>query len=77
MRPTRSSASGRLTRAFLELRDLPCDEIARALVQRVGEYAGGGDPEDDRTVVVLKRHAGIAPEERRPTGSAAVAKTAG
>jgi sigma-B regulation protein RsbU (phosphoserine phosphatase) len=68
---------GRLTRAFLELRSLPCDEIARALIQRVGEYAGGGEPEDDRTVVVLKRHAGVAPpgDERRTTGGTAVAKT--
>jgi sigma-B regulation protein RsbU (phosphoserine phosphatase) len=48
---------GRLTRAFLEHRELPADEIARVLVRRVGEYAGGGEPEDDRTVVVVKRHA--------------------
>jgi sigma-B regulation protein RsbU (phosphoserine phosphatase) len=63
---------GRLTRAFLELRDQPCDEIARELIRRVAEYAGGGEPEDDRTVVVLKRHAGPAPaaEERRTTGTA-------
>jgi sigma-B regulation protein RsbU (phosphoserine phosphatase) len=69
---------GRLTRAFLELRGLPCDEIARALILRVAEYAGGGEPEDDRTVVVLKRHAAVAapPEERRTTGASAVPKPA-
>lgn len=67
---------GRLTRAFLELRDLPCDEIARGLIRRVGEYAGGGEPEDDRTVVVLKRHEGPAPEERRTTGGTLAAKPA-
>ncbi|HEY2796642.1 MAG TPA: PP2C family protein-serine/threonine phosphatase [Thermoanaerobaculia bacterium] len=67
---------GRLTRAFLSLRDLPCDEIARALIHRVTEYAGGGEPEDDRTVAVLKRHAvsAPAPEERRTTGGTAAAK---
>jgi sigma-B regulation protein RsbU (phosphoserine phosphatase) len=64
---------GRLTRAFLELRDLPADEIARALIQRVAEYSGGGEPEDDRTVVVLKRHA--APDEP-PEGRAARAAVA-
>jgi sigma-B regulation protein RsbU (phosphoserine phosphatase) len=69
---------GRLIKAFLDLRDLPCDEISRALIKRVGEYAGGGEPEDDRTVVVLKRDKGPAttPEERRPTGTAAVPKPA-
>jgi sigma-B regulation protein RsbU (phosphoserine phosphatase) len=62
---------GRLTRAFLELRDAPCDEIARELILRVREYAGGGEPEDDLTLVVLKRHAAPAPapEERRTTGA--------
>ena len=70
---------GRLTRAFLELREMPCDEIARELILRVGEYAGGGAPEDDRTVVVLKRHSGPLPtlEERRTTGSAVAVKVAG
>ena len=66
---------GRLSRAFLEIRDLPCDEIARALIQRVSEYSGGGDPEDDMTVVVLKRHEGSAPaEDRRSTGATAAAR---
>jgi sigma-B regulation protein RsbU (phosphoserine phosphatase) len=67
---------GRLIKAFLDLRDLPCDEISRALIKRVGEYAGGGEPEDDRTVVVLKRDKGPAPsgEERRSTGSTPATK---
>ena len=61
---------GRLIKDFLDLRELPSDEIARALIKRVGEWAGGGEPEDDRTVVVLKRHtepfrARIVPPERR------------
>jgi phosphoserine phosphatase RsbU/P len=70
---------GRLSRSFLELRELPCDEIARELIRRVADYAGGGEPEDDRTVVVLKRHAGSAPpavDERRTTGSTATPKPA-
>jgi len=60
---------GRLTKAFLAMRDRPCDEIARELIKRVDEWAGGGEPEDDRTVVVLKRHFGPAPaaEEKRTT----------
>lgn len=66
---------GRLSRAFLEMRDRPADEIARELVNRVAEWAGGGEPEDDRTVVVLKRHFGPASggEERRTTGTALAA----
>ena len=69
---------GRLSRAFLETRDLPCDEIARELIRRVSEYAGGGDPEDDMTVVVLKRHEGSAPpEERRTTGTTTAARSSG
>ena len=60
--------AGRLTRAFLELRERPCDEIARELIKRVTEWCGGGEPEDDRTVVVLKRHFGPAPAgEPRPS----------
>ena len=60
---------GRLVQQFLDLRALPCDEIARALIRRVGEWAGGGDPEDDRTVVVLKRHSAPLPAEPpRPSG---------
>ena len=40
------------------------------------EWSGGGEPEDDLTVVVLKRHFGSAPvaEERRTTGSMPVPK---
>jgi sigma-B regulation protein RsbU (phosphoserine phosphatase) len=62
---------GRLSRAFLALRDRPSDEIARELVTTVRQWAGGGEPEDDMTVVVMKRHFGAAPaaEERRTTGS--------
>ncbi len=71
-RPTATNGEefgpGRLTRAFLELRERPCDEIARELISKVNEWSGGGDPEDDRTVVVLKRHFGPAPaDDRRPT----------
>jgi sigma-B regulation protein RsbU (phosphoserine phosphatase) len=60
---------GRLVRSFEELRDKPGDEIARALIQRVGEWSGGGEPEDDRTVVVLKRHEGDAPPDDRKVGA--------
>jgi sigma-B regulation protein RsbU (phosphoserine phosphatase) len=60
---------GRLSRAFIDLRDRPCDEIARELIKVVRQWAGGSAPEDDMTVVVLKRHHGPAPvsEERRAT----------
>ena len=60
----------RLTQAFRELRGKPCDEIARELVKKVEEWTGGAEPEDDRTVVVLKRHHGPAPggDTRTTTG---------
>jgi len=45
----------RLKKAFLALRDKPSDEIVRALVTKVGEYVRVRAPEDDRTVVVVKR----------------------
>jgi len=53
----------RLKKAFLSLREQPSAEIARALIDRVGEFAQGRPPEDDRTVVVVKR----IPFEARPT----------
>ncbi len=45
----------RLTEAFLAIRDKPADEIARRLIEDVQAFAGGGEPEDDQTVVVVKR----------------------
>ncbi|HSD71883.1 MAG TPA: PP2C family protein-serine/threonine phosphatase [Thermoanaerobaculia bacterium] len=45
----------RLKRAFLALRERSSDDIVRALVEKVGEYACGRPAEDDRTVVVVKR----------------------
>jgi len=61
---------GRLVKSFEELREKPPDEIARALIQRVGDWSGGGEPEDDRTVVVLKRHQdGAATSDEGRTGS--------
>jgi sigma-B regulation protein RsbU (phosphoserine phosphatase) len=56
----------RLKKAFLSLREQPSAEIARALIDRVGEFAQGRPPEDDRTVVVVKRTTGAA---RRPSDS--------
>jgi sigma-B regulation protein RsbU (phosphoserine phosphatase) len=52
---------GRLTGAYLDVKEKPCDEIARTLVQKVQEWTERADPEDDRTVVVVKRHSGPAP----------------
>ena len=46
---------GRLTRAYLEVRDRPCDEVARTLVQKVREFTDDAEPADDRTVVLLRR----------------------
>lgn len=45
----------RLQEAFLAVRDRPADEIARSLIDAVRNYAGGSEPEDDQTVVVLRR----------------------
>jgi Stage II sporulation protein E (SpoIIE) len=45
----------RLIEAFAALREKPADEIARKLVDDVRAWTGGGEPEDDQTVVVLKR----------------------
>jgi sigma-B regulation protein RsbU (phosphoserine phosphatase) len=45
----------RLTKAYLALKEKSADEIVRALVEKVGEYVRVRDPEDDRTVVVVKR----------------------
>ena len=53
----------RLKAAFLELQDRKSDEIVRALVAKVAEYAGD-EAEDDRTVVVVKR---VATGQQLPT----------
>src|SRR5713226_7099411 len=53
----------RLKKAFLALRDQPANEITRALIDRVAEFTRRRTPEDDRTVVVVKR---IPFEARRP-----------
>lgn len=45
----------RLKRAFLALRDRPADEIVRTLTEKVAEHVRTRAPEDDRTVVVVKR----------------------
>ncbi|MEP6470525.1 MAG: PP2C family protein-serine/threonine phosphatase [Acidobacteriota bacterium] len=45
----------RLEKAFLAIKEKPADEIVRSLVERVGEYVRVRAPEDDRTVVVVKR----------------------
>jgi sigma-B regulation protein RsbU (phosphoserine phosphatase) len=44
----------RLKKAFLALKEKPADDIVRALTDKVGEYVRRA-PEDDRTVVVVKR----------------------
>jgi len=44
----------RLTEAFQALREKPADEIARGLIDAVREHAQC-EPEDDQTVVVIKR----------------------
>jgi sigma-B regulation protein RsbU (phosphoserine phosphatase) len=50
----------RLKRAFLALRDRPADEIVRTLTEKVAEHVRTRAPEDDRTVVVVKRTASDA-----------------
>ena len=54
----------RLKKSFLGLRDRPAAEIARAMIDRIGEFTGGKPPEDDRTVVVVKY---LTDAEVRPT----------
>jgi hypothetical protein len=56
----------RLKKAFLAIKERPADEIVRSLVEKVGEYVRVRAPEDDRTVVVVKR---ILPAD--PAASAA------
>ncbi|MDQ6893366.1 MAG: PP2C family protein-serine/threonine phosphatase [Acidobacteriota bacterium] len=51
----REFGTDRLIEAFGALRENPADEIARRLVDDVRAWTGGGEPEDDQTVVVLKR----------------------
>ena len=63
----------RLKKAFLAIRDKSSDEIVRALIDRVGEYAGGRAAEDDRTVVVVKR----VGSDREPTPPGENPKPAG
>ncbi len=63
----------RLKKAFLALKDRPAGEIARALIDKVNEFTRGRPPEDDRTVVVVKRTAQAAkrtPESPRVTDGA-------
>lgn len=65
----------RLTEAFQAVRELPADEIARRLIDTVREYAGGGEPEDDQTVVVVKR--GEEPGEHATDGGSRSTDAAG
>ncbi len=63
----------RLKKAFLALKDRPANEITRALIDKVNEFTRGRPPEDDRTVVVVKRTAQAAkrtPESPRVTDGA-------
>lgn len=60
----------RLKKAFLALRDQPSAEITRALISRLAEFTRGRPPEDDRTVVVIKRALDVpAPVERAFDGA--------
>jgi len=59
----------RLKKSFLALRDRPASEITRALIDRVAEFTRRRTPEDDRTVVVVKR---LPPEVRRTTDATPV-----
>jgi sigma-B regulation protein RsbU (phosphoserine phosphatase) len=45
----------RLKKAFFAVRERPADEIVRNLADRVKDFLKGVAPEDDRTVVVVKR----------------------
>jgi sigma-B regulation protein RsbU (phosphoserine phosphatase) len=60
----------RLKKAFLSMKEKPADEIVRALVEKVGEYVRVRVPEDDRTVVVVKRMSRADPEAPASTPTA-------
>lgn len=67
----------RLTEAFLAVRDKPADEIARQLIRSVQDYAGVKEPEDDQTVVIVKRGEDPPPVARPSDGTAAARSTDG
>jgi sigma-B regulation protein RsbU (phosphoserine phosphatase) len=52
----------RLKKAFLQLRDRPSDEISKQIIEKVKEFTGGMEAEDDRTVVVVKRSEAPLPQ---------------
>jgi sigma-B regulation protein RsbU (phosphoserine phosphatase) len=58
----------RLTEAFQAIREKPADEIARGLIDAVREHAKC-EPEDDQTVVVIKRAEEGAPSQRPSEGT--------
>ncbi|MFN2387700.1 MAG: PP2C family protein-serine/threonine phosphatase [Thermoanaerobaculia bacterium] len=59
----------RLKNAFTALRDRPADEIPRQIIERVKEFTKSADPEDDRTVVVVKRVSKPTAERSTPPPS--------
>lgn len=59
----------RLKKAYLAIKEKPADEIVRSLVEKVGEYVRVRAPEDDRTVVVVKRIVPVDPAATPPPTS--------
>jgi len=64
----------RLKKAFLALKEKPADDIVRALTDKVGEYVRRA-PEDDRTVVVVKRLQPSGPASPGPAPAPAPSAT--
>jgi len=59
----------RLKKTFFALRDRPSAEITQALIDRLAEFTRGRPPEDDRTVVVVRRGLEAAPAARPSDGA--------
>ena len=63
----------RLRDSFVSMRERTSDEIVRAMIEQVNEFTVTCEPEDDRTVVVVKRTRTPAPlPDDRPPDSVPV-----
>jgi hypothetical protein len=63
---------GRLERLLVELRGRSAEEILNAIFEKVGAFTRGGAPEDDETVLVVRRLQGRETAEGVPALEAAV-----
>ena len=57
-RPAEMFTRERLVERLEALREASADEVARGVLESVDTFLGGVRPQDDRTLLVLRRHAG-------------------